>query len=52
MIETLQEALDDQVDEHGCLHGWIDTARNKNLWDDVIDTWHEAACEASRLDLL
>jgi hypothetical protein len=26
---------------------WIDTARDVKLWNDIIDQWHEIACQLS-----
>jgi hypothetical protein len=47
MIESLQEALQDQVSQHAPLSEWIETAQDEKLWNDIIDKWHEVACQIS-----
>ena len=44
------EALADQVTDNGHLNDWIDTPLNKNLWDDVIESWFEVACNCNVLE--
>jgi hypothetical protein len=50
MIESLQEALRDQVSQHAPLSEWIETAQDEKLWNDIIDKWHEVACQVSFTD--
>ena len=47
MIDSLQQVLEDQVSEHAPLSEWIETAKNERLWKDIVDQWHEIACEDS-----
>ena len=47
IIESLQEALQDQVSQHAPLSEWIETAQDEKLWNDIIDKWHEVACQIS-----
>jgi hypothetical protein len=47
MIDLLQQALQDQVSNQAPLSEWIDTARDVKLWNDIIDQWHEIACQLS-----
>jgi hypothetical protein len=47
MIDSLQQVLQDQVSDQAPLSEWIDTARDVKLWNDIIDQWHEIACQMS-----
>jgi len=47
MIDSLQQALQDQISDQAPLSEWIDTARDTKLWNDIIDQWHEIACQLS-----
>jgi hypothetical protein len=47
MIDSLQQVLQDQVSDQAPLSKWIDTARDVKLWNDIIDQWHEIACQLS-----
>jgi hypothetical protein len=47
MIDSLQQVLGDQVSEHAPLSEWIETAKDEILWKDIVDQWHEIACEES-----
>jgi hypothetical protein len=47
MIDSLQQVLQDQVSDQAPLSEWIDTARDVKLWNDIIDQWHEIACQLS-----
>jgi hypothetical protein len=50
MIESLQEALQDQVSQHAPLSKWIETAQDEKLWNDIIDKWYEVTCQVSFTD--
>jgi hypothetical protein len=52
MIETLQEALDDQVSKDAPLEEWIDSAKDQRLWENIIETWYETAHERSMIESL
>jgi hypothetical protein len=43
----LLRVLQDQVSDQAPLSEWIDTARDVKLWNDIIDQWHEIACQLS-----
>jgi hypothetical protein len=50
MIESLQEALKDQVSQYAPLSEWIETAQDEKLWNNIIDEWHEVTCQVSFTD--
>jgi hypothetical protein len=52
MIETLKEALDDQVSKDAPLEEWIDSAKDRSLWENIIETWYETAHERSMVESL
>jgi hypothetical protein len=45
MIESLQEALQDQASQHAPLSKWIETAQDEKLWNDIIDEWYKVTCQ-------
>jgi hypothetical protein len=50
MIESLQEAIQDQVSQHAPLSEWIETAQDERLWNHIIDEWYEVTCQVSFTD--
>ena len=47
IADSLQQVLQDQVSDQAPLSEWIDTAWDVKLWNDIIDQWHEIACQLS-----
>ena len=50
LIHMLKDGLANQVTDNGHLSDWIDTALNKNLCDDIIESWFKVACECNMLE--